>query len=54
MTIEIPRFLTKNQADLVRETEPHLICIGKALGGGSMRTPCSICTPGSGEPARST
>ena len=23
MTIEIPRFLTKNQADLVRETEPH-------------------------------
>ena len=23
MTIEIPRFLTKTQADLVRETEPH-------------------------------
>ena len=23
MTIELPRFLTKNQADLVRETEPH-------------------------------
>jgi len=23
MTIEIPGFLTKNQADLVRETEPH-------------------------------
>ena len=23
MTSEIPRFLTKNQADLVRETEPH-------------------------------